>query len=339
MEGIGTAQVVAGVRRKQATRHFRFPAQPLVLAASALAVVALAFTGLFAMFRNGSPAVSIGSGTASSPAGGGVGQVAFVADLSDDTGEYIYTMNPDGTQLTQIAGPLSTAWLSWKPDGTRLAFDQRLSDGSEELDVMNADGTGTARIASATANHMSWSPDGTRIAFVSGEGRVKVVNADSSGMRELVDPGANCGVDRVAWSPDSSKVAFAKECTSGGQTGIYTITLKDGAVVRLLSGVDSGEGNVEPGNADSYVGLSWSPDSTRIVFASFTPDGAATVYLMNADGSNLRSLTNGTEPVWSPEGKTIALLANGTIEYVTPAGEPAGSPNLPPTIQPSSIAW
>jgi Tol biopolymer transport system component len=53
----------------------------------------------------------------------------------------------------------------------------------------------------------------------------------------------------------------------------------------------------------------WSPDGTRITFERGFENHAG-IYTMNADGTNLRSLTprglNG-EPTWSPDGKRITF--------------------------------
>ena len=65
-----------------------------------------------------------------------------------------------------------------------------------------------------------------------------------------------------------------------------------------------------PGN-DSYP--SFSGDDRRIVFRS-KRDGQVDLYLMNADGSNVRRVTNSTDdklfPVLSPAGNQIAFLSD-----------------------------
>jgi Tol biopolymer transport system component len=55
---------------------------------------------------------------------------------------------------------------------------------------------------------------------------------------------------------------------------------------------------------------SWSPDGSSVVFTR-TVGGNADVYVIDADGSNLRRLTNDPaadrSPAWSPDGSKIAF--------------------------------
>lgn len=57
----------------------------------------------------------------------------------------------------------------------------------------------------------------------------------------------------------------------------------------------------------------WSPDGSQVAFTS-NRDGQAEVYVMNADGSDIRRLTNhpgiDTSPTWSPQGHQIAFVSD-----------------------------
>jgi TolB protein len=67
----------------------------------------------------------------------------------------------------------------------------------------------------------------------------------------------------------------------------------------------------------------WSPDGTKIAFASYNSDfTASTIYIMNADGSGLFHLTPfpgyHEMPAWSPDGSKIAFasdLVNPVLGY------------------------
>ena len=63
-------------------------------------------------------------------------------------------------------------------------------------------------------------------------------------------------------------------------------------------------------NGSGYA--AWSPDGTEIAFRSFRNGNTADIFVMNADGSNQRNLTQNNitadwYPTWSPDGTKIAF--------------------------------
>ena len=150
------------------------------------------------------------------------------------------------------------------------------------------------------------------IAFESGNG-IEAMRADGS-LRTVLIPNLyncygyyyyyDCTYVEPAWSPDGTKLAYVYNSYDSGYCyygcrDIYT-AWPDGSDAKSVTG-GIGSYNSSP---------SWSPDGTRIAFSSDRHGGAATIYLMNADGSNVTRLLTGQPgfgPKWSPDGAKIAF--------------------------------
>ena len=218
----------------------------------------------------------------------------------DHGGDYdIYAFRPDGSgvrRLTDAPGP--DLWISWSPDGKRIAFGSS-RDGGSEIYVMNADGTSPARWTEGGGSTPSWSPDGKRIVFtrkVDGKSQIFVISASTAGGHpvRLASTGANEW--NPIWSPDGKRILFYSDREGQGKDQIYTV-LEDGTNLRRLT---AGEfNNIFP---------SWSPDGGRIVFGSVRA-GEKGIYVMNADGSGERKIHEGGYLArYSPDGRSLAIL-------------------------------
>ena len=109
----------------------------------------------------------------------------------------LYTVRPDGSELTQILGPddglgpfgrfvLEIFVLSWSPDGTGVLVPRDVSYG--HLSAVDPDGSNRRRVGASGAVGV-WSPDGSRIAqYRDADSRIylSTVNPDGSDLRVLV---------------------------------------------------------------------------------------------------------------------------------------------------------
>jgi hypothetical protein len=105
----------------------------------------------------------------------------------DDPRGGLYTMSPDGQNVTKIPGTVyGDLFADWSPDGQRIVFERR-----QDIYTIGVDGSSLAQLTSDRHNNVpAWSPDGTKIVFTSsrtGHGQIYVMNADSSGQTQLTN--------------------------------------------------------------------------------------------------------------------------------------------------------
>lgn len=185
-------------------------------------------------------------------------------------------------------------------------------DGNEQIYVMNADGSDQRRVTHTSTDCVepSWSPDGTRIAYsVEWEDfftqEIYVIDTDGSNQHLLFKTSYSAG--DPTWSPDGSLIAFVTD-DHPTYPGLFTdiaVMNPDGTNVQFIR-YPWGSSSEDP---------AWSPDGKQIAFSG----GAESWYyivVMNADGTNLRNLTEDIDwthqtwsPAWSPDGQFIAFSA------------------------------
>jgi dipeptidyl aminopeptidase/acylaminoacyl peptidase len=208
-------------------------------------------------------------------------------------------MHPDGSGRQALPGV-----PSWSPREQVLAV--AAPDGT--LLVGHGDGSGLRPIG-AIPLPSSWSPDGSTFAFVR-DGDAWLALSDGSQTRNLTRFPLG-GATGAWWSPDGRWVAVLQGTT------MWAVS-PDGSVRhRLGSGLGPGDGRWGLGWAPA-----WSPDGTWLAIEHVDPAGevgsqAQEVTLIHAGDWSAVRLTNAFQPVWSLDGRHLAVAADdGNGRYV-----------------------
>lgn len=248
-------------------------------------------------------------------------RVAFVVTTIDER-KHEYrssiwlTLSEGGEAKRFTGGPANTHSPCWSPDGRWLAFiseresdelagkdekeRKKLGKGKAQIWLIPSDG-GEARqltFMQHGASQPIWSPNNQRLIFTAPVGPADEENEDGKPLPKVRV------IDRLWYRLDG--VGFIHERRSH----LFLIDAVGGEAQQLTDG-DWDDSDV-----------AWSPDGSRIVFASSRAEDrwrlpAPDLYTLTIDkgkAGELHCLTDGSlmcgSPVWSPDGKTLAFLGS-----------------------------
>ena len=213
--------------------------------------------------------------------------------------EGVYVVDPSTGTRNLVPKSAEMSDPAWSPDGTLLAVSSFAG-----VVTMKPDGSDRT-VVLENAYSPAWSPDGKRLVVVR-EGTeedesntLAIVNADGSDARNVdVESPESLFVHGPEWSPDGKLIAF--------------VSAGDG--IRLITP----EGKNVPIPVGPLVvdGVSWSPDSTKLVYdRDMGKKGAAGSKMAVLDVvTGKETIFSGGQlahsPTWSPEGDQLAYLVS-----------------------------
>jgi Tol biopolymer transport system component len=168
-----------------------------------------------------------------------------------------------------------------------------------------------------------WAPDGNHIliAAQAPDGRITtgIVNRDGSHERKVPLPEGKLNLGCAqAWSGSSGRMACeAWDDNDSGRAGVYTMSAPGGGDLVRVTHSPAGHHDLP---------LDFSPDGSRIYFLR---EASKSLFVVNADGSDLHRVTPATMPVdvvgnsggrLSRDGLSIVFTSKGTIWMIRSDG-------------------
>jgi dipeptidyl aminopeptidase/acylaminoacyl peptidase len=249
-----------------------------------------------------------------SPDGEWVAYVVTTSDLEEDRmASELWMVRWDGSRRVRLThSEASESSPRWSPDGRYLSFLAKRGDDDEKAQVWLLDRAGgeARRLTEMPGgvNDFAWSPDASRLALIASDPDPDEVDAES----EKPQTPKPIVIDRYRFKRD------------------VTGYLRNQRDHLYLFDVASEEAETLTSGDFDVAQPAWSPDGSRLVFASKRGDDPDrhddwNLYLIEARaGAEARVLTrwegadgapSSAPPAWSPDGEWIAYVRGGAPKY------------------------
>jgi Tol biopolymer transport system component len=210
-----------------------------------------------------------------------------------ESNEEVFAIAVDGTGLRQLTNNgYRDVYPCYSPDDSKIAF-LSWRDSTLDIHVMDSDG-GNERLLYDSGFHdadINWGSGG-RIAFTRNS-QIWTMKDDGSDAQQITNPprageqgNANLpfGDYDPRFSPDGTRIAFERMDADTSPHGNYNIY--------VINSAGSGEvGLTNNGYSQGLVNWSHSGDKLVYVVAAIGSDGRYDIWIMNADGTNIRDIT------------------------------------------------
>ena len=260
------------------------------------------------------------------PIGGGLGEIAFVSDLSGSPQIYLYNLTSE--QIIQLTNELDGACQpDWSPDGSRLVYTSPCRINSiinpitetykgSSLFLINADGSNRVPLATIPGGDFdpAWSPEGDKIAFATLRDNLTSTDLnlyiyDLNNNQAVKLTGDLNSDRRPAWSPDGSMLTFQRQAQSGSNL-IYVMD-KNGNNITSFS-------DIQLTNAFMPA---WGPTNI-IAFSQGNPFPKPIIRLYSTGNTPFETLSDDSafDIDFSPDGfwmvfERITFDSNGNRSY------------------------
>ncbi len=276
------------------------------------------------------------------------GKIVFLGP-GEKNFHYIYSMDPDGTNLVKLARllPHHMPYRNvWSAAGKTLAYvDYDDSTETAWLSVVESDGRNRRRVRDITDLKMestALSPDGKTIVLSLGSTRITkietprgntvhieiieeqdmdlfTVDVKTGELERLTD---TPGVMEIfpSYSPDGKQIAFIGRIDTENMKNVprdVFVMDADGSNRRLLAHHTDGQFVFNPD-------LCWSPDGSWIAYSYYNVSVSDCqhyydIFVIDVDKSELINLTDSphvidSEPSWSPDGRKLAYYSGKLTE-------------------------
>jgi len=181
---------------------------------------------------------------------------------------------------------------SFSPDGKNILFANRAAEGPTSLWTVENTGENPKLLYAGPNTIVSadWSPDGNTIAFAMAVDKpdayeIFLMDTNASNVRQITYGLEGIG-GSLDWSPDGKYLLIY--AGPAGDKDIFRIDIEAKTAEQLTNGGNN-------------AACSYSPDGQWIAFNSLRNDDQADIFIMRADGSSMRQITDNPEPDWQPQ--------------------------------------
>ena len=239
------------------------------------------------------------------------GRVLFVSSLGGTRDIYAQKVNGNSDAVgapVRLTTGLNPHTISLSADGGHLAYSAFTTTANvwsaslHGFDPIPPASMREITFGNQTIEAMSVSPDGHWLAYdsnLSGNSDIYKISVEGGEPQQLTHDPADDFVP--AWSPDGSEIAF--HSFRNGTRDIFLMST-DGSRTETVVASPRQERNA-----------SWSPDGRSIVF-EVMPDSIFVVTRARAAWGSPRFFRKGFMAAWSPDGKTIGIVSEGTLDLV-----------------------